>query len=1086
MKFVHSLKARYLFLSILILSFFALLLFATFQLTRHAKGESRKVNLAGRQRMLLLSIASHLHFLTGSFSGIDSESDSDRHLAEISNRQKMYEAVLYGLRNGDENLNLEAIHSHDYKSQAILTDLVGHWETVQKPLLQGIVRSPVEIQRNSCSACHDAFLAQVKNIDALTTALTTHYDLELYNFGKTRLYILIFCFVGLVAIGAYVQRYLLRPIMEMRHAADQIRKHDFTVQLPVSGQDEISTLALAFNEMAATLATVFSEKDDHAQRLSMLHQVGTAAGRTLHLDLLLNTILDEILSLELLTLQKKGGIFLYDNDHETLTLAASRGYSHDQLNKCATVVAGECLCGLAAENSMVVQASTCFEPRHSIIYDGMPDHGHVILPLKLGGKLLGVLCLYLPPGRRLSTGEEESFRSVADIVAVAINNSLSHRQAATLAQALDSSRDLIMIVDPQGAIIHANPMVVEYFGYQPQEMIGRNVLSIHSPNNPAGLDQEIFSQTLIGGWAGELLFIKKDGDEYPVSLTTAPVRDDQGEAVALIGIARDISLRKRMEDEIRKSEERLRKAQRIGQVGSWEWRVQENVLLWSEEIYRIFGLDPQKFAPTYEGFFDCIHPDDRQLVKEAVDASLRSGKKYDIDHRIVLPDLHEKIVHENAEVTFDRDGSPLLISGTVQDVTDHKRMEETILRANQELGREVKERTAKLEIAMLQAEAANRAKSEFLANMSHELRTPLNSIIGFAEIIRDGMAGPTTDNQQEYLGDVMDSSRHLLSLINDILDLSKVEAGHAELELATVEVADLVEHSLVLFKEKAMKHGITLAVDLDEDVGEIRADERKIKQVLVNLLANAMKFTQDGGRVAVTIARVDDGVRIAVQDTGIGIAREELPRLFQPFQQLETDLNKKYPGTGLGLSLCRKFVELHGGRIWAQSELGAGSSFIFVLPDEPTVTKAPEENRVVARKKILGWQVGRQHLNRLMSLGRRESVDFALLRFQSVIAVSQDDFLAATIAIQKMIREHDLVMIDVEAQFICLAIVGGARSMRTETLSRFRALPDGGESHFEVAAAFFPDDGETFDSLVAALDAQKVPSRRHDDSGGQT
>jgi signal transduction histidine kinase len=491
-------------------------------------------------------------------------------------------------------------------------------------------------------------------------------------------------------------------------------------------------------------------------------------------------------------------------------------------------------------------------------------------------------------------------------------------------------------------------------------MLGRHVLTTHSPNNPAGLDQEIFSRTLAGGWAGEVLFSRKDGSEYPVFLTTAPVRDEQGKIVALIGIVRDI--------------------------------------------------------------------------------------------------------------------------------TEHKRLEETILRANQELGKQVADRTADLEAAKLLAEAANRAKSEFLANMSHELRTPLNSILGFVDIIRDGMAGPTTDSQREYLGDVMDSSRHLLSLINDILDLSKVEAGHTELELSSFAVADLVEHSLVLFKEKAMKHGITLAVDLADDIGEIRADERKIKQVLVNLLANAMKFTQDGGRVAVTAARDDDGIRITVQDTGIGIAQKDLPKLFQPFQQLETALAKKYPGTGLGLSLCRKFVELHGGRIWVESELGAGSSFIFVLPEEPIIAQLPQHNgagedSVLAGTKILAWQAGRQHLNRLFSLGSRESVAFTLLRFQFGRSVSRDDFLAAAITIQKMIREHDLVMADADQQRVWLAIMGVERGISTETLCRFRELPGGATFPFEVAAAFFPDDGDTIDDLVAALDSPMTLGPQDDPTG---
>ncbi|HCC68360.1 MAG TPA: hypothetical protein DEP99_00515, partial [Nitrospiraceae bacterium] len=221
-----------------------------------------------------------------------------------------------------------------------------------------------------------------------------------------------------------------------------------------------------------------------------------------------------------------------------------------------------------------------------------------------------------------------------------------------------------------------------------------------------------------------------------------------------------------------------------------------------------------------------------------------------------------------------------------------------------------------LRVAMKQAEAANQAKSEFLANMSHELRTPLNSIIGFSEIMKDGMTGPLTDDQKEYLNDILESGRHLLNLITDILDLSKVETGKMELELSEFNLKILLENSFVMFKEKAMKHNIKVKAEVEEEIENIIADERKIKQIMFNLLSNAFKFTPDGGSVRVS-ARSEladfDYIEISVEDTGIGISEEDQKRLFQPFQQLETVLSKKYPGTGLGLAISKKIVELHGG-----------------------------------------------------------------------------------------------------------------------------------------------------------------------------
>ncbi len=260
------------------------------------------------------------------------------------------------------------------------------------------------------------------------------------------------------------------------------------------------------------------------------------------------------------------------------------------------------------------------------------------------------------------------------------------------------------------------------------------------------------------------------------------------------------------------------------------------------------------------------------------------------------------------------------------------------------------------------AEAANRAKSDFLANMSHELRTPLNHIIGFTELVVDKNFGDLSEIQEEYLNDSLQSSRHLLSLINDILDLSKVEAGKLELESAEVDVRSALENSLTMVKEKAMKHGIKMTTAVNGIPEAIQADERKLKQILYNLVSNAVKFTPNGGQVMLSadlvnsdglttskeraieydkkdsmppqgISSAEQSVHISVKDSGIGLKSEDLARIFAPFEQVEASKSRKYQGTGLGLSLTRRLVELHGGIIWAESEgEGKGSVFHFTIP----------------------------------------------------------------------------------------------------------------------------------------------------------
>ena len=238
---------------------------------------------------------------------------------------------------------------------------------------------------------------------------------------------------------------------------------------------------------------------------------------------------------------------------------------------------------------------------------------------------------------------------------------------------------------------------------------------------------------------------------------------------------------------------------------------------------------------------------------------------------------------------------------------------------------EIREKSAQLEVA-------NKHKSEFLANMSHELRTPLNAIIGFSEVLSERMFGEINEKQADYLKDIHESGRHLLSLINDILDLSKIEAGRMDLELSSFDLPAALSNAMTLVRERAQRHGIALSLEVDKRLGAFQADERKFKQIVLNLLSNAVKFTPDGGRVAVSAKQDTTCVEIAVKDTGIGIAPEDQAAVFEEFKQVGRDYTKKAEGTGLGLTLTKRFVELHGGAISLESALGKGSTFTITLP----------------------------------------------------------------------------------------------------------------------------------------------------------
>jgi signal transduction histidine kinase len=247
------------------------------------------------------------------------------------------------------------------------------------------------------------------------------------------------------------------------------------------------------------------------------------------------------------------------------------------------------------------------------------------------------------------------------------------------------------------------------------------------------------------------------------------------------------------------------------------------------------------------------------------------------------------------------------------------------------LGANVNRMNDELRRLYTELETASQHKSEFLANMSHELRTPLNAIIGFSQVLRDEMVGSVNEKQAEYLDDIISSGNHLLSLINDVLDLSKVEAGQVELEVHPFSLREALERGVVMVRERATEDGVRVAFAADPEVDVVDGDERRIKQVIFNLLSNAVKFTPAGGEVDVSATRANGEVRVSVADTGPGVAPEDRERIFEEFQQSESGVAQR-EGTGLGLALSKRYVELHGGRIWLESELGRGSTFTFALP----------------------------------------------------------------------------------------------------------------------------------------------------------
>lgn len=553
-------------------------------------------------------------------------------------------------------------------------------------------------------------------------------------------------------------------------------------------------------------------------------------------------------------------------------------------------------------------------------------------PIRAMGEICGTLQIYADRKDFFHDKEVALLEEAAVDISFALDNFArdeARREAERLLRneklfsdtMLDSMPGILYFYDSDGRFLRWNKNFETVSGYTGEEIARMHPDEFFPESERARLQERIAEVFLTGESSVEAEFQSKDGRTTPHFFTGRRIAF-QGKT-CLVGVGIDISDRKQAEAQLRDKTARLLEAQRIARMGSWELDLQTRQLKWSDQTGDIFGVARMLTATTYEDFYSLVHTEDRDALESALQRTQSGGGRLDIEYRIVLKGGGEKVVHALADLKLDQDGTPVTLSGTVHDITDRVRIEAERERRHQ-------------------AEAADRIKSAFLATMSHELRTPLNSIIGFTGIVLQGLAGPLNEEQGKQLGMVRASARHLLALVNDVLDISKIEAGQLEVAREAFDVCQSIDKVIAIVTPQAESKGLSIRVATAPDLGNAVSDARRFEQILLNLISNAIKFT-DSGEVAVAAERIDyvdmageseaqPAVRIRVTDTGIGMKAEDLPGLFQPFRQIDSGLSRVHEGTGLGLAICQRLTALMGGEIGADSEWGIGSTFTVTLP----------------------------------------------------------------------------------------------------------------------------------------------------------
>ena len=524
----------------------------------------------------------------------------------------------------------------------------------------------------------------------------------------------------------------------------------------------------------------------------------------------------------------------------------------------------------------------------------------------------------------LKRSADGTIRGMLAIIQDRTGADLAAEARRRLAAIVESSNDAIIGKTLDGRITTWNRAACDLFGYTAEEVLGKSVQMLIPPDRREE-EMDILANIFDGKpvLPFETVRLAKDGRRLDLSVTISPIRDGSGHIIGGSKIARDIGTQRRMFAALRESEARLRFALEVARIGDWDLDLRTGAMHRSVRHDHCFGYEQLQPEWSISTFLLHVHPQDRDDVALSYRRGLLREDDWRAEFRVVWPDRSVHWLRIHGSTRYDT-GDTNRMLGIVSDVTEQKSAEDARLRAE------------RLESDNRQIQESNRLKSQFLANMSHELRSPMNAIIGFSDLLcMDGM--PIEPAQQrQFIGHIRTSGRHLLQLINDVLDLSKVESGKFEFFPEPVKLAELIDDVRGVLFSLLQRKRLTLSIEVAPQISSVVVDPARLKQALFNYLSNAIKFSSDGGHISVSaFPEGEHDFRVEVEDSGVGIARVDLPRLFVEFQQLDDGYTKRHQGTGLGLALTRRLVQAQGGSVGVRSVMGRGSTFHLVLPIAP-------------------------------------------------------------------------------------------------------------------------------------------------------